>query len=262
MQAKPTIRLALLLCDTPIPPVLKEHGDYHKIFDRWLKITSPGDFILDAFDVVHKMEYPPEDVEYDAIIFTGSAASAHEDIEWINKLVDYTSNIPRSKPDAKIIAICFGHQIIGRAFGGTCVRNSQWDVGITKVQLTEIGQRIFDTKGFNIQKMNKDHVPEVPPGFELLGSTNICYNQGMVKYTPDESGKLAKLSDIQILTVQGHPEFTKSILSTLVGYRAEKGILTPECAQDAIRRNELENEAQEVVGRAIWKVIEATRVED
>ena len=73
MTATPhPIRLALLLCDTPTPPVLKEHGNYHKIFDEWLRITSPVDFTLDSFDVVNKMEYPPEDVKYDAIVFTGS----------------------------------------------------------------------------------------------------------------------------------------------------------------------------------------------
>ena len=115
---------------------------------------------------------------------------------------------------------------------------------------------LFETHDLqNMQKMNRDHVPTVPPGFELLGSTDICHNQGMVKYTPDESGKLAKLSDIQILTVQGHPEFTKSIISLLVGFRAEKGILTPECAQDAIRRNELHNDSPEVVGNAVWKIL-------
>jgi hypothetical protein len=37
-----------------------------------LRITSPGDFTLDAFDVVHKMEYPADDVKYDAIVLTGS----------------------------------------------------------------------------------------------------------------------------------------------------------------------------------------------
>jgi len=70
------IRLAVLLCDTPAPPVLKEDGDYHKIFDVWLRGVSPSvDFTLDAFDVVNKMEYPPEDAKYDGILLTGSGQS-------------------------------------------------------------------------------------------------------------------------------------------------------------------------------------------
>jgi hypothetical protein len=70
-----TIRLALLLCDTPIPAVRSVHGDYHDIFHALLNDALPGgttSFILDPFDVVHKQEYPPIDVDYDGIMLTGS----------------------------------------------------------------------------------------------------------------------------------------------------------------------------------------------
>lgn len=110
--------------------------------------------------------------------------------------------------------------------------------------------------------MHRDHVPAVLPGFEILGSTDVCNNQGMVRYTPDGSGKLAKLSDIRILTVQGHPEFTKSIVAKVVGIRTDKGIFTPEFARDAIRRNELRNDGVEVIARVIWKILGAIRAED
>jgi hypothetical protein len=70
------IRLAVLLCDTPAPPVLKEDGDYDKIFEVWLRGASPSvDFTLDAFDVVNKMEYPPKDADYDGVLLTGSGQS-------------------------------------------------------------------------------------------------------------------------------------------------------------------------------------------
>ncbi|SRR6266702_2930454 len=40
--------------------------------------------------------------------------------------------------------ICFGHQIVARALGGKCVSNSgKWEVAITEVALTDLGQRIF-----------------------------------------------------------------------------------------------------------------------
>jgi len=70
------IHLAVLLCDTPAPPVLKEDGDYHKIFDTWLRSVLPSvDFTLDAFDVVNRMEYPPDAGKYDGILLTGSGQS-------------------------------------------------------------------------------------------------------------------------------------------------------------------------------------------
>ena len=120
---------------------------------------------------------------------------------------------------------------------------------------------LFETYDQNIQEMHRDHVPTVPPSFELLGSTDVCHNQGMVRCNYDGSGSLAKLSDIQILTVQGHPEYTKSIISKLVGIRANNGTFTPELAQDAIERNELRNDGVEVIARTVWKILGAIRAE-
>jgi hypothetical protein len=68
------IRIALLLCDTPIPAVVSAHGNYHVIFGDLLKASLPENttFTLDPYDVVHKQEYPPDDAQYDGILMTGS----------------------------------------------------------------------------------------------------------------------------------------------------------------------------------------------
>jgi len=80
-----TPAIALLLCDTPLPAVVAEHGDYTTIFNALLTVTvpirnpeGPAPFRLDSFDVVNKMEYPSDDDldQYDAIMMTGSGASA------------------------------------------------------------------------------------------------------------------------------------------------------------------------------------------
>jgi hypothetical protein len=43
--------------------------------------------------------------------------------------------------------ICFGHQIVARALGGEVVPNGgKWEVGVTPMQLTELGKRIFRTQ--------------------------------------------------------------------------------------------------------------------
>lgn len=46
--------------------------------------------------------------------------------------------------DARINSgICFGHQIVALAMGGACVRNTRFEVSATKLQLTELGKRIY-----------------------------------------------------------------------------------------------------------------------
>ena len=45
----------------------------------------------------------------------------------------------------KSLGICFGHQIIARALGGTCIRNTTWETGSTRIALTNVGQKLFRT---------------------------------------------------------------------------------------------------------------------
>lgn len=58
----------------------------------------------------------------------------------------YTSSVIGNKPLVKIIGICFGHQIVARAIGGECVPNDgKWEIGVTEVDLTDLGNQIFGT---------------------------------------------------------------------------------------------------------------------
>jgi hypothetical protein len=70
-------RLALLVCDIPIPAVVKDHGEYPTIFERFLRTSLPdglSTFTLDSYDIRYAMEYPKEDVldTYDGVIISGS----------------------------------------------------------------------------------------------------------------------------------------------------------------------------------------------
>jgi len=48
-------------------------------------------------------------------------------------------------PKKKIIGICFGHQIIARALGGTVTVNKRgWEIGVRSVNMIDSAKRIFD----------------------------------------------------------------------------------------------------------------------
>ncbi|KAI6044546.1 GMP synthase [Pisolithus marmoratus] len=143
-MAPPHFRLAALECSLPALATL---GKYREVFRTWLEASleivnasriayfvgaEPVTFTLDGYDVVDKMEYPPDDIEYDGVLITGSPFSAYEDLEWINRLIAYVKRIIAEKPDTKLFGICFGHQIIARALGGTCTPNDgKWEVAVT-----------------------------------------------------------------------------------------------------------------------------------
>lgn len=70
-------RLALLVCDTPILEVKKDHGEYPMIFGKLFRACLPdgiADFALDPYDVRNAKEYPRTDIldTYDGIVITGS----------------------------------------------------------------------------------------------------------------------------------------------------------------------------------------------
>lgn len=102
--------------------------------------------------------------------------------------------------------------------------------------------------------MHRDHVPNVPSEIYPLGSTEVAANQGMVKFVSEPS---KNPKDISILTVQGHPEFTKEILRKIVDVRASSGVITQDLAVDAIRRNEWRNDGVDVIAKVFWQVLGA-----
>ena len=69
--------------------------------------------------------------------------SAFEDIPWINNLVTFLQKL-LAQDRIRIIGMCFGHQIIGRAMGLEVARNEKgWEVTVLPLELTEKGKEVF-----------------------------------------------------------------------------------------------------------------------
>ncbi|KAF9234196.1 class I glutamine amidotransferase-like protein [Melanogaster broomeanus] len=258
-------RLAILLCDTPVPSIKAVHGDYMQIFEALLasslapiNASKPDQaqvtFTLDGYDVVTEMTYPPDAEEYDGLLLTES--------------------------------------VIARALGGSCVpNNGLCEVSVTTIQLNALGKAIFGKDELvsslygkrypgpahfrqqDLQQMHRDHVPTSPPNFHIIGSTSITPNHVMVMFHPwstpplevlNSSSPNVPLSSIHILTVQGHPEFTEPIMSKLIDARV--GILGEELAADGRlraggifgRRHDGQAcDGVRTVGKVIWGVLGA-----
>ncbi|KAL3473047.1 class I glutamine amidotransferase-like protein [Aspergillus californicus] len=229
----PPLRIAILECDTPPENSNAKYGGYYGVFSKLLQecaetlnrpdILDPKSGLdLSRFDVVTAQEYPDlKDV--DAVLLTGSKHNSFESHPWILKLVDFTRKaIDDSR--VKILGICFGHQIIGRALGVEVGRNSAgWEVAVCDVNLTEKGKEVFGVEELHIQQMHRDIVFTYPEDVIPLGSSPRCAVQGMYR-----AGKF--------ITVQGHPEFREDIVSEVVKLRAEAGVFDKEQAEDALSR--------------------------
>jgi len=231
MMSNQTIRIAVLECDITIGRLAEGYGP---IFRRLLTVAAAklrkDDRVALTLDVTwfnvveHPEKYPKLD-DVDAVLLSGSKFNSFDSDPWILNLVSYTKSI-LAQQRVRLIGVCFGHQIIGRALDIPVGRSDVgWELAVTELQLTDVGKRLFGGREtLAIHQMHRDIVRSpYPASIESLASTPRCATQGMYARN-------------RLITVQGHPEFTGDIVQELLERRHEGGILDDETFNEAMSR--------------------------
>ncbi|KAF8464160.1 class I glutamine amidotransferase-like protein [Kalaharituber pfeilii] len=234
------LRIAILMCDSPLYNTAEKYGNYGGVFAELLESSAellrheiPGlsaafGLEITSWDINKAEEYPNlEDI--DAILLTGSRANAFDDQPWIVKLIEFVKKI-LEQDRIRIIGVCFGHQILGRALGLPVDRNDiGWEISVTNMNLTPIGQKLFlgnrSPNVLTLQHMHRDiiKVDNLPNDIDNLAYTDTCKIQGMYKQG-------------RFISVQGHPEFTAEIVKEILDARRKLGIFTEEEYNEAMGR--------------------------
>ena len=147
---------------------------------------------LDIF-YASENEFPDRIEDYDGYLITGSPASVNDSDDWIVRLSELI--VEADNRDRRIVASCFGHQLVAKTFGGEVGKNEHgWMIGNYPLQIT----REYDW---------------MQP--QLLTTDLYHFNQERVKRLPDTAVSFARcdaypdfaytIAD-HILCVQGHPE--------------------------------------------------------
>ncbi|KAL8195216.1 hypothetical protein R6Q57_025619 [Mikania cordata] len=197
-------RFALLLCAEDSDYVKKKYGGYFGVFVRML--AEDGE-IWDVFRVCSG--HFPSDEEiglYDGFVITGSCSDAHGNDAWVCKLVVLLKKL--DSLNKKILGICFGHQILARALGGKVARaKSGWDIGVRTIHFSTSINTFADNMKLparlSLIECHRDEVWELPSKVQVLASSDMTKVE-MFKYGD------------HIMGVQGHPEYTKDILTHLI----------------------------------------------
>ncbi|KAK4574650.1 hypothetical protein LTR86_001491 [Recurvomyces mirabilis] len=229
---QPPLRIAILECDTPIGHTKEKYGGYGNLFKELLNngadeiarkdgVKRP-ELDITKYDVVNAELYPTLD-NIDAVLLTGSRFNSFDNDTWILKLVEFTKKVLQQN-HVRLIGVCFGHQIIGRAMDVKVDRSDKgWEVSVVPVDLTTKGKELFGVERLAIHQMHRDIVYTYPASVEKLGHSDRCDVQGMY-----EKGRL--------ITVQGHPEFNGDIVEELLISRHEKGIFPDGVYEDGMKR--------------------------
>ena len=198
------MRIGILNTDTLKTEFDTKYGQYPVMFSNVLLQAEPN-LQIRTYEVQFG-DYPAALDECDAYLITGSKVSAYDDIAWIHELKNFIRSIHQHQK--KLIGICFGHQLIAAALGGSVERSKEgWHVGIHSAMLKQ-NSVLFGSaeKEFDLIYNHQDQVVTMPRDSILHASCRNC--------------PIAMLSiGNHILSFQGHIEFEIAYAKDLLNMR-------------------------------------------
>lgn len=189
------MKIGILLTGHLPDEIQARHGDYDALFRKML---DGHGFAFETFAVVDRV-LPTSVHQADGWLITGSRHGAYEDHPWIKPLEAFLREVMAA--NVPVVGICFGHQILAQAMGGTVEKfKGGWALGNTVYHLD-------DRPDEHVIAWHQDQVTELPDGAEVLGGNDFCPN-AFLKY-----GQTA-------ITMQPHPEFSPDFSADLLKARS------------------------------------------
>ena len=146
----------------------------------------------------------PADLDaYDGVIITGSPASVHDDSPWIRRLEDCVRE--RHAGARPMVGICFGHQVIAQALGGTVGDSpAGLRVGTITTRLHDFATWMLPQQdSLRLHAAQEEHVTSLPPGARAFGGDEAC------PVTLYAIGG-------HVFCTQCHPEFERAFMQDLL----------------------------------------------
>lgn len=188
-----TPRINILLCDT-FPGRLPDFiPNYESLFVDLF--ASIGEHVSYRIFQTWQGELPSTVNPDELYLVPGSLDSAYDDKPWIVALVNW---IERAYcRGAKLMGVCFGHQVIARALGGEVRKyDGGFGAGVRESRVIDDEMKRFFPDGtMRLLYSHHDQVISLPQEAVLCATSDFCKN---------ESFRIGH----QVVTFQGHPEFT------------------------------------------------------
>lgn len=215
------MKLGLLLADTLDPALCDQFCGFKEIFESYFSTYVSSSLTYQSYEV-SKEEFPRSSDECDAYVITGSKFGVYDSESWITQFLDLVRNIFTS--NAKLIGICFGHQVIAQALGGEVERSELgWTVGRQKYEIVNRLPWIsLPLEGFHLLASHQDKVTQLPPR-----AVNFARN--------DRSEYGGYYIGDSVLTLQAHPEFEPEMLRHIIEKRKKSIGPTYETALDSLQ---------------------------
>ncbi len=142
---------------------------------------------------VSEHEFPASVDDYDGYMLTGSPASVHDGFDWIDRLSELV--VEADQRNKRIVASCFGHQLVAKTFGGSVGKNEGgWVIGNYRLNiLREFEWMQPQAQTTDLYHFNKERVTRLPDG-----AVSFAHS--------DDYDDFAFTLGDNIMCMQGHPE--------------------------------------------------------
>ena len=195
------MNLAILETGAPPEPLIAEYGRYPAMFEALLGMEAR------SYDVAAGA-LPGDVGRHDAYLITGSPAGVYEDLPWIPKLAAF---LQAAKGRAKLVGICFGHQIMAQAFGGHVEKSAKgWGAGLHTYPIVGREPWMDGASAVSAPASHQDQVVIQPPHTDVIASSVFTPYAGLA------------WRDRPAISFQFHPEFAPDYAKALIRLRYDR----------------------------------------
>src|SRR6476661_9820166 len=192
------MKVAILETGRPPGTLADTFGDYPAMFEQLL---GPG-FEAKSFDV--QAGELPDPAAHGAYLITGSPAGVYEPLPWIEPLQEFI----RSASDAKMVGICFGHQVMAEALGGHVEKSDKgWGAGLHRYSILRSEPWMDGAAEIAAPASHQDQVVVQPPHTDVVARSNFTEFAGLAWI------------DRPAISFQFHPEFSPAFAKALIEKR-------------------------------------------
>lgn len=195
------MHIGVLITNTDDSEFAKRHPRDPEKFQALLQPLRPNWTFTAVW--VRDAEFPANIKDFDGYVITGSPASVHDGAAWIGQLL----NLIRDVDEARIptVGVCFGHQAIALALGGTVEASpGGWGFGTATTTFSRSEPWMVPARqSLTLYAAHSEQVTRAPGGAVVLGGSAFC---------PIASYRVGT----HIFTTEYHPEMTLEFISALV----------------------------------------------
>lgn len=194
------MKIGILETGRPSADLEGRFGRYDAMLMRLL-----GEHYRTRTYAVTMADYPDRPEDQDAYIVTGSAAGVYDDFPWIPGLKTF---LQEAKGKAKLVGICFGHQIMAEAFGGRVEKSDKgWGIGLHRYEVRETAPWMDPVADFSVPVSHQDQIVRQPPHSRVVAASPFT-RFGVITY-----------DDQPAISFQCHPEFEPEFARALIEER-------------------------------------------